>query len=110
MPRRQLASASRVRLRSDLNLTQAEIRKLEEQAAADLRSVADFVYRQVIQDMERKKSTPGETRARPGDKRSGYPVGLSVSARERRAIQKRAEEEGRSLSNYLTVVVLRALG
>ena len=51
----------------------------------------------------------GGTRARPGDKRSGYLVGLNITAKERRAIEKQAEEEGRSLSNYLTVVVLRGL-
>ena len=51
----------------------------------------------------------GGTKAKPGDKRSAYQVNLSLTVPERRALEKRAEAEGRSLSNYATVVVLRGL-
>ena len=90
-------------------LTREEARKLEEHAAAELRSVADTVRRFWAEDLQRKQPARGPTKAKPGDKRSGYPVNLTLTIPERRALEERALQEGRSVSNYLTVVVLRAM-
>ena len=109
MPRARPTPTPTVRLRADLMLTEQESRKLEEHAAAELRSVADTVRQLLAEDLQRKQPTRGPTKAKRGDKRSGYSVNLSLTVPERRALEERARKEERSVSNYVTVVVLRAM-
>ena len=100
-----------VRLRVDPQLTRGEVRELQARAAADLRSVGSTVALLVIADLRR-----GPGRGRPtggvslGDKRSAYGIAVPLTAEQKRKVEHRAREEVRSVSSYVALLIVAALG
>ena len=96
------------RLRLELQLTEAEIRKLKARAEADGRPVGNYVARLLTRALDRP---PKQFRPMPmRSTRSGFPVALPLRYLDREALDARAEEEMRSLSQYVTRVVIAARG
>ena len=70
-------------------LAREETRKLEERAAADLRSVANFVAYLIDKDLRAKRRSGRPTSAKPGDKRDGYNLVVPITIPDRRGIDSR---------------------
>ena len=88
-----------------------EIKRLEARAAGEVRSVANYVAWVIEHDLAakpRRRRTPLD--ANPRHKRTGYEVNLTLTIPERRKLEKRAEGERRSLSNYVARMVVGAVG
>ncbi len=108
--RRQMPRKERpVRLICHLRLTKAEIKQLEANAAADLRSVASYVAQIILADLKRKPGKRKPTQAKPGDNRIAYDVGATLLIPEREAVRKRAADERRSLGSYVTRLALEQI-
>lgn len=96
-------------MRLSAQLTEAEVRALERRAAAELRSMASYVGGLVAEELERKPVRRRVTQARPGDRRSGYELALPLTRSDRRALEARAEAEGRSVSSLVAALILADL-
>ena len=95
------------RLHLDLALTAGEVRELRARAAAELRHPGPFVTRIVAEHLRQRgrlKAAP----VAPGQRRR-FDVQLALRARERRELEARAKADGRSLGNYVTALVVRAV-
>jgi len=91
-------------------LTTAEVRKLRDLAAADLRSVAGFVAWLLAQELERPAAPHRPVRGTsPRDRRARHSILLRVSPAQRAALRKRAEAEMRSVSGFVGRVIVEAL-
>ncbi len=97
------------RLRLEPRLTREEIRKLQKRAAADLRSVANYVTYLITQDLQGKRRSKRPTSAKPGDKRVGYNLVVPITIPDRRELEERARKELRSLSGYVARVIVEDL-
>ncbi len=97
-----------MRFTAGLSLTRAESQRLEANAAADLRSVSNYVSRLVVEDLRRAHSTRrrSTTAAKPGERRVTYDVAVQITAPEKKKLQARARAEMRSVSNYVAKLVL----
>ena len=98
-----------VRLRLAPQLTREEVRKLEARAAADVRSVANFVAFLIAQDLSGKRRRGRPTSAKPGDKRTGYELVVPITIPDRRELEERARKELRSLSGYVARLIVADL-
>ena len=98
-----------MRLRLAPKLTREEARRLEAQAAADLRPVANFVAYLVAQDLQGNRRRGCPTSAKPGDKRIGYELVVPITIPDRRALEERARKEMRSLSSYVAKLIVEDL-
>ncbi len=106
---RDSSALKTTRLRLAPQLTRDEVRKLEARAAADLRSVANFVAYLVVQDLSGKRKARRPTSAKPGDKRTGYGLVLPITIPDRRKLEERARKELRSLSGYVARLIVEDL-
>jgi hypothetical protein len=106
LPRSQMKT---VRVPLHLRLTKSESKQLEAQAAADLRSMGSYIGQVIIADLARKHSRGKPTKAKPEDKRVEYAVGPMITIPEREKLLQRVAAERRSLSSYVTRLVLEAL-
>ena len=101
-----------VLLRVDPQLTRGEVRDLQARAAADMRSVGRTVALLVIEDLPHR----GPGRGRPaggvsrGDKRSAYEIAVPLTAEQKRKVEARARAEVRSVSSYVALLIVAALG
>ncbi len=110
--RRHQRDSSRLkttRLRVQPRLTQAEARELEGRAAADFRSVGNYVAWLIAQNLSAKRKARSRTKAKPGDKRAGYSINVPITIPDRRELEKRAREEMRSLSSYVAKLIVEDL-
>ncbi len=104
--------ARMVWLRVAPQLTEREIRGLQARAAADMRSVGRTVALLLIEDLRRR----GPRRGRPaggvslGDKRSAYGIAVPLTAEQKRKVEARARDEVRSVSSYVALLIVAALG
>ena len=98
-----------VRLRVEPRLTQAEARELEAQAAADFRSVGNYVAWLIAQNQRAKRQARSRTKAKPGDKRVGYSINVPITIPDRRELEERARAELRSLSGYVARLIVEDL-
>ena len=99
-----------VRLKVALLLTADEIARLESRAAGEVRSVANYIAWVIQQHLDSKPKKAGKPRdADPGVERVSYEVGPFLTLPERRELEKRAAGERRSVSNYVTRLVVEAL-
>ena len=101
-----------VRLRVAPQLTEREVRGLVARAAADMRSVGSYVALLLLADLRRRGSGRGRSTASVsrGDKRSGYEIAVPLTAEQRRKVEARAREELRSVSSYVALLIVAALG
>jgi uncharacterized protein (DUF1778 family) len=102
-----MARVQTVRINADLFLSSEERRQLEAKAAAELRTPSNFVTRAVLAALGRKR--PVKTRTTPA-KRTRYSIKLRLTAQERRELKRRAEAEGRLVTNLVNAIVVRELG
>ncbi len=90
-----------------LSLSRDERKKLEAQAAAELRTPGNYVTRLIVAELRRKR--PLKVRATVAQ-RSHYNVHLRLTSQQRRELERRAEAEGRLVANYVSAVVVSGLG
>lgn len=95
------------RLDSFLFLSREEVRRLERAAAAELRTPGGYVTRLVLAELDQKR--PVEVRP-PRAGRVRYDVHLRLTETQRKALERRAQEEGQSAANLVTAIVVRELG
>ena len=95
-----------MRLRIAPQLTREEARKLELQAAADLRPVANYVAYLIAQDLRGKRRAGRRTSAKPGDNRIGYELVVPITIPDRRELKERARQQLRSLSSYVAKLIV----
>ncbi len=116
MPTKQRHRTSRItpasrkqnhRVRLDLKLTTAEIRQLKAAAESDVRSIGNYVGWVVAQHLKSKRKKPRPTDA--SGVRKNYNTAVVFMPDELAALEARAEEQRRSVSGYVTLLVLEAL-
>ena len=96
------------RLRVSPQLTRAEIRELKLRAAADGRSIAEYVAVLIIEDL--KKGKPVLRTSHRGRKPEAYEINLPVGLLSRAKLEARAKAEVRSLSGYVARLIVKDLG
>ena len=94
-----------------MRLTRAESQRLEANAATDLRSVSNYVSRLVVEDLRRAHGTRTRSMAaaKPGERRATYDVAVYITAPEKKELQAGARAEMRTVSSYVTKLVLQDL-
>ncbi len=97
----------KVRVRLSLLLSRSEIKELEAQAARDLRPIGQYIAVLILQPS--RSARRGGTSARAGDKRNAYEVAVPLTILERRQLDENAKKERRSVSNFVTKLVLSDL-
>ena len=97
----------KVRVRLSLLLTHKEIKELEGRAAQDLRPIGQYIAILILQPS--RAARRGGTGASAGDKRKAYEVIVPLTIPERRQLEERAKNEMRSVSNYVTKLVLEEI-
>ena len=98
-----------VRLRVEPRLTREEARELEARAAADFRSVGNYVAWLIAQDRSAKRKARRQTKAKPEDEREGYSINVPITIPDRRELEERARKELRSLSGYVAKLIVGVL-
>jgi hypothetical protein len=89
-------------------LTGAQQRTLKASAERELRSIGNLVGYIVVQHLRsRNERLKLKTTSGP---RSRYDVGVSFTPEEFAKLTGRAEEERRSVSRYVTLLLVEALG
>ena len=100
-PRRRPTKHVRVRLA--LQLTEDEAARLEARAAGEVRSVGNYIARVIELHLASKSKKARKPRdADPDEQREAYEIGALLSIPERRELEKRAAAERRSVSSYVT--------
>ncbi len=74
-------------------LTASEVRELKARAAADLRTISNYVSYLVVEELRRKGRRRSPAGARPGDKRRFYDLQLYLTATERKRLEAAAKAE-----------------
>ncbi len=103
------ASGAR-RFHAQRSLTRSEIAPLEAAAAADLRSVGNFVSKLTVEELlrsaRRRRTNPP---AKPGDQRVAYGVRIWLTAAQKKKLDAQARAQMRSMGTYVTKLVLEYL-
>ncbi len=98
------------RFHAQLSLTRSEIAQVEAAAAADLRSVGNFVSKLVVEALRRsagrRRASPT---AKPGDQRVAYGVRIWLRPAQKKKLDGQARAEMRSMGTYVTKLVLEYL-
>ncbi len=112
MPARPQKRAKLTRLGLAPPLTLSEVRELKARAAADLRTISNYVSYLVAEDLKRMDRRRAAAGANPGKKRKRkpYAIALYLTAQERKRLEARAKAERRSLSGYVARVIAAELG
>jgi len=87
-----------VRFGLGAQLTRSEIRQLRERAAADMRSIGNYVAFLVIQDLRDQRRSGGR-RGRapsPSDRRAAYAIRLMLTVDQKALFEARARDQARS--------------
>ncbi len=100
-----------VRIHTTPKPTPSEIEKLEAKAAAEMRSVANYVAFLVVQHMRgngRRKLRPLPA-PRPGDERVSYEIAVPLTPDQRAELEAKAQKQMRSVSSYVALVIAENL-
>ena len=92
-------------------LTRSEFEKLEARAAAEMRSVANYVAYLVAQPLKgkgRRKLRPLPA-ARPGDERVSYGIAVPLTPDQKDELEARAQKQMRSVSSLVALVIVENL-
>ncbi len=118
MARRQLTKTLRpkpakrkVRIHTTPKLTRSEFEKLEARAAAEARSVANYVAYLVVQPLKgqgRRKLRPLPA-TRSGDDQAVYEIAVPLTPDQRAELEARAQKQMRSMSSYVALVIAENL-
>ena len=106
MPNRRPRPSKRLKVAPQL--TRAEIRELKQRAAADGRSVAEYVAVLLIEDL--RKGKPVLRTSHRGRKPEAYEINLPIGMLSRAKLEARAKAEVRSLSGYVARLIVKDLG
>ncbi len=100
-----------MRFTAETHLTRREIQQLEATAAADLRSISNYVSLRVVEHPQRKRQTRRRAAAvaTPGERRVSYDIAVQIGPAEKKKLQSRARAEMRSVSKYVTKLVIEDL-
>ncbi len=100
-----------MRFTAETHLTRREIQQLEATAAADLRSISNYVSLLVVEHLRRKHQTRRRAAAgaNPGERRVSYDIAVQIGPAEKKKLQARARAEMRSVSKYVTKLVIEDL-
>ena len=97
-----------VRLNMELRLTARERRAFEALSASELRTSGRMATRILVRHLaQRAKSLPAHPI--PGSSRARWSVQVRLTPAQRRELGRRAREDGRSLGNLATVLVVQAI-
>ena len=117
-PRRSSASTLRpkparpkVRIHTTPKLTPSEFEKLQARAAAEMRSVANYVAFLVVQPLKgqgRRKLRPLPA-TRPGVDRVSYEIAIPLTPDQRAELEAKAQKQMRSVSSYVALVIAENL-
>ena len=100
-------STRKERLHVSPQLTRDEVRELKLRAAADGRSVAQYVAVLILQDI--KNSRPVLRSSHRGRKPEVYEINLPAGLLSRAKVETRAKAELRSVSGYVARVIVKDL-
>ena len=103
-PRRR--PAKQVRVKVALLLTQPEIERLEARAAGEIRPVGNYVAWVIERHLAAKPKARKPRDADPSEERLAYDAGPFLTVPERRELERRAAAERRSVSGYVTRLVV----
>ncbi len=107
---RSTAASGARRFHAQLSLTRSEIAQVEAAAAADLRSVGNFVSKLVVEALSRSaRRRQTDAPAKPGDQRVAYGVRIWLTAVQKKKLDAQARAEMRSMGTYVTKLVLEYL-
>ncbi len=90
-------------------LTTSEVRELKARAAADLRSISNYVSFLVVEELKRKGRTRSPAGVKPGEKRKPYAIVMYLTATERRRLEAAVRAERRSVSGLVARVIAAEL-
>ncbi|MDB4433105.1 hypothetical protein N9166_00065 [bacterium] len=98
----------RVRLGLELMLTPSEVEQLKATAAADMRSISAYIGFLVSEDLRRRQGgrRPLSRATWRGKDRADYTIKVSLTPDQKEQLQVRASEQVRSVSNYVTRLIL----
>jgi hypothetical protein len=96
------------RLRLALSLTAGEVRKLKALAAKDMRPMGQFVAGLVSDHLAKKRRKAPALAASRRPRR--FEVAVRIPKDELTRLGELAEPDGRSLSGYVTLIVLAKIG
>ena len=100
-----------VRIKVALLLTQDEIHRFQARAAGEARPIGNLLSWMIEQHLAKRPKKARKPRdADPDVERISYEVGPFITRTEQRELEKRAAAERRSVSSYVTRLVLEALG
>ncbi len=118
MPRRKPTKSLRpkparpkVRIHTTPKLTRSEFEKLQARAAAEMRSVANYVAVLVVQPLKgkgRRKLRPLPA-TRSGDDRVSYGIAVPLTPDQRAELEAKAQTQMRSVSSYVALVIAESL-
>ncbi len=104
-------SKRKVRIHTTPKLTRSEFEKLQARAAAEMRSVANYVAFLVVQPLKvkgRRKLRPLPA-TRPGDERVSCEIAIPLTPDQRAELEANAQKQMRSMSSYVALVIAENL-
>ena len=101
----------KVRIHTTRKLTRREFEKLEARAAAEMRSVANYVAFLVVQPPKGKgrrklRSLPAN---HSGDERISYGIAVPLTPDQKAELEAKAQKQMRSMSSYVALVIAENL-
>ena len=97
----------KVRIHTTPKLTPSEFEKLQARAAAEMRSVANYVAFLVVQHMRgngRRKLRPLPA-TRSGDDQAVYEIAVPLTPDQKAELDAKAQKQMRSVSSYVALVI-----
>ena len=97
-----------IRVNMMLTLTRAERREFDALSAADLRTPGQMATRIVLTHLAQRTTNASVGPISPGE-RIARSLPIRLTPVQRRELKARARRDGRTLSNYVTTLVIRTI-